>query len=228
MRLLLVLCLVISTGCGSRDVSVLEADGAPPSDSSVAEVAVHDTLFHDTLAHDGLAHDALATDHAAEDAFCSGEAKAVLNGSQLDVLQVTGEVIAMGCCDGAAVRFAAAPAGPSSSPAMTLVAGIRKFAGQNPIAQPTILDLADLPDGWDVMVSHYPCHPATQCYDELTAMGTMHQDQFQGWIELNGTSFYDGSLRVTLCLEGSAGPTSQGAVQSVRLFARDVEVPTLP
>ncbi len=210
MKFVLFSFLVFTIGCGSRSVLATDADGGLQSDRSSAGSMVPDTI---------------AMDQTLEEEFCSGAAKAELNGSRLDVLQVTGEVVAMGCCDGAAVRFVVLPADPVSSKAMVLVAGIRTYGGAPYPTLPTNLDLARLPDGWELGVHHYPSSPAGECFSEQMTISSINQDLFQGSVELNGTSFYDGSMRVTLCLRAESGPNPNDTLQSVRLYAREVLIP---
>lgn len=210
MKFVLFFFLILATGCGSRSISAAEEEGGVQNDSLSSDVIVHDTI---------------ATDHATEDVFCSGAAKAELNGIPLKVLQVTGEVVAMGCCDGAALRFSVSPMDTLSSKAMVLVAEIQTFAGTPYPTLPTNLNLGHLPDGWELGGNYYPCSPAEHCYLQQAAITSINQDIFHGSVELNGTSFYDGSMRVTLCLEAESGPNPDDTLKSVRLYAQEILIP---
>lgn len=215
-RLVLFAFVAAASGCGPRRAPASAADGGAPG------VPTADAMADDVRAADGN-----VADHARAGAFCSGAAKAELNGERLAVLQVSGEVIAMGCCDGAAVRFEVGPADPLSSRRMVLWAGIRSFGGANP-GLPTALSLAALPAGWELQVRYHPCAPPDLCAAEIATLSAMNDDVFQGSIDLDGTSFYDGTMRVALCLEAAAGARSEHALRSVRLWAREVLIGALP
>ena len=156
---------------------------------------------------------------------CTGAPKIELDGERLvfdDASQIAGEVVTMGCCDGAAVRANGRRSNGAAVEIYFALAAVPAGDGRG-VELPTTLDLEEAATrGWRIWLNHASCGDPGRCEPRGSY-------KLSGTAEINGTAFYR-PLSLSVCARGVLDESSSdaGAPQVITLYVDDLAVPGVP
>lgn len=161
----------------------------------------------------GRTHGGRATaDGGASGGPCSGAPAVTLNGEQHTVAQVSGQALAMGCCDGFMIKLVSQSPGGQGA---TLQVMVKSYGGS---PWPDTMDLANPPKGIEVNVSYQPCAPAV-C-SVMYNMSTQAGDSFSGQALFSSNAAT--GAKASLCLTGTKSGNPN--FSSVKLWTGEVDI----